>query len=845
MSNFYKTKTSNHDEADVDSFYECGRSLAENVDGDNEEYVVNKIEPKDKEFNASTNDASEVDDRFIMPVSTAEQTILLPEGRRYHFSRRRSMSTSEIMDLELARTFDNVQAMIASYTSKKEDSASEDNTPLSTPRASPKLSHKGPDSNKIERNLSQRRQRSPSGNPVLSVAARDNQLVSSKSPVIMRKRAVYQERSVRLKGSPSTTSPSMKRSSILVHENEDVLNLADEVHFREMFLVNRSKDSTPNSSRSNLGPDAVSQGPETDESKEDLLKSSVSVRRNSSGYSTSSGGSTISSASNKDVVETKNEGGKKESKTVTTSSLLVVRKGDRSSNRDISNSSLESRCPNSKSPVVDGKTSASSILVSYSGSNKKLVSESLSTQPEMRNHGKRSVSPRNPTRFRTVPGGDEPQEIKQFQKAFTKNRRASVCAANVHTNQKFIQDYNNSSQGKHEKETPSPKTSVGHRLSNIFTTKHRESPSAKKIERKIAMERQKSHEQQQNVRHNAFVQTRSKTGINSFFSGRRRQSIAITDDAYNSALRAAKSHYDLSMLVSQPSKGKDTKTDERQKRDSSLGRQGSQPTTPVKSPSAIPLHLQTPSVLGPASACLTPTTRMKFGLKDRPWTELERLWKGKLKDPPGPNIESMVKPHVTFASDRRGNETRALTLPIEPADVKEAERSLRETSSHRSLTASDSLPNATPKNKQKGESEKHLRSKTIKGYPPRQNLNIDLSTTKTSSSTSITGSGLHASDKIDTPANVVVATPSQNIHHRRTPSGGLISNWIASHTSDNHFHSPFVVRKAVDLLAPNVINDWQIQRGYYRGTSVPPEQVEATQNKDDRPQHFRELLDHW
>ena len=45
MSGYSKVNSVSHDRVDdVDSFYECGISLAQNVDGDNEEYVVSKID---------------------------------------------------------------------------------------------------------------------------------------------------------------------------------------------------------------------------------------------------------------------------------------------------------------------------------------------------------------------------------------------------------------------------------------------------------------------------------------------------------------------------------------------------------------------------------------------------------------------------------------------------------------------------------------------------------------------------------------------------------------------------------------------------------------------------------
>ena len=846
MNNYSKTKNANHERADVDSFYECSYSLAQNVDGDNEEYVVDLMESTELTSVRDEKDSRNMEQRY-MNNSNAEATI--PDGfvGRYHFGRRRSVSTSGIMDLELARTFDNVQLMIASY---KKESDSEDTTPISTPKANTKFHHSRQNSAKLERKLSQRRQRSPCGNPMLSVEPQTstNQTTSPQSPVALRRNTGG--RSDVVEANAPSDSPNKKRSSILVHENEDLLNLADEVHFREIFLATRSINSTPDSSGINLSAETRLHEQESNISKEESLKSLSTVRRNSSGYSTSSGGSTISSASNRDAVEAKNETKSKDNSSSTASSVVVVRKEQKYKSNNMSLTSVESHS-SATTYAMDGRSS-----VSYSGSKKKDISLTPTPQQKTRVTGKRSVSPRNQSRYKTVPVGDEPQEIKQFQQSFLKNRRASVCAANVHTNQQFIQDYK-AAQLKQEKES-SQRTSVGHRLSNIFTTKHRESPSAKKIERKIAMERQKSQEQNQNERHKEFVQTRSKTGINSFFS-RRRQSIAITDDAYNSALRAAKSHYDLSLTGNQGDNVTgDTRGETKQKRESLFIPQTSPQLSPAKVPSAIPLHLQIPYASGTASAASTPTTRMKFGLKERPWTELERLWKAKAKDPPGPNIEFMLKPHVSFACDRKGNEMRALTLPIEPGDVREAERSLGTASNHRPLTTSDSLPQEASNNKQRLSSDKPLRSRTIKGYLPRQTTtDLDLAIENTTQGNLTLDYGVSASEMLGQPTGVVVTAPSPRLHHhhRRTPSGSMISNWLASHTSEkstngqhtvfDHFHSPFVVRKAVDLLAPNVIHDWQSQRGYYRGVSVPPENLKIVSSRDERPQHFRELLDHW
>jgi hypothetical protein len=67
-----------------------------------------------------------------------------------------------------------------------------------------------------------------------------------------------------------------------------------------------------------------------------------------------------------------------------------------------------------------------------------------------------------------------------------------------------------------------------------------QSKIAKKMERQLSKEGGPPSDQ----RRAQFLQARSNTGLN--FFGSRRRSIAITDDAYNVALRSAKSHLDLS-----------------------------------------------------------------------------------------------------------------------------------------------------------------------------------------------------------------------------------------------------------------------------------------------------------
>ena len=111
----------------------------------------------------------------------------------------------------------------------------------------------------------------------------------------------------------------------------------------------------------------------------------------------------------------------------------------------------------------------------------------------------------------------------------------------------------------------------------------------------------------------AFVQTRSSTGLN--LVGNRRKSVAVTDETLSDALRSARSHLDLSQLAPLPGKVPHP--------------------APEKSPKA------------------------KVSFKDRSWTEIERLWRGKAKEPP--NIEAMMKPRSSFRTKDRS--ARSKTIP--------------------------------------------------------------------------------------------------------------------------------------------------------------------------------------
>jgi len=140
-----------------------------------------------------------------------------------------------------------------------------------------------------------------------------------------------------------------------------------------------------------------------------------------------------------------------------------------------------------------------------------------------------------------------------------------------------------------------------------------------------------------------FLQTRSYTGLNLF--GSRRRSIAITDDAYKAAVRSAKSHLDLSQL------GHDCQPS---------------PTSSKRVAGPGLSELEENKASTPECASPSSSTRAKIAnLKERSWTELEKLWRGKAKELP--NIEYMLKPRSSFraAKDRSA---RAKTIPLTGVD---------------------------------------------------------------------------------------------------------------------------------------------------------------------------------
>ena len=124
-----------------------------------------------------------------------------------------------------------------------------------------------------------------------------------------------------------------------------------------------------------------------------------------------------------------------------------------------------------------------------------------------------------------------------------------------------------------------------------------------------------------------FTQARSKTGLNIF--GGRRRSIAISDDAYNAAMRAAKSHLDL--------------------RDSQLDLQ------PQESAASDATNRKT--LAGTKSAAAEAESPVKKHFGERPWIELEKLWRGRLKNPAPDLTENFLTVPSSLSK-------KAQTLPV-------------------------------------------------------------------------------------------------------------------------------------------------------------------------------------
>ena len=165
-----------------------------------------------------------------------------------------------------------------------------------------------------------------------------------------------------------------------------------------------------------------------------------------------------------------------------------------------------------------------------------------------------------------------------------------------------------------------------------------------------------SAQQQQtsNDKRAQFTQVRSKTGLNIF--GGRRRSIAITDDAYNAAMRAAKSHLDLRDAMEQqppasagaPASPQTASTNSAIERKKSSKNNKSVETAPGTKSSDV----ESP-----------PAKKQIFG--ERPWIELEKLWRGRLKNPPPDLTEDDFLSLTSSSSAASKNQkSKAQTLPV-------------------------------------------------------------------------------------------------------------------------------------------------------------------------------------
>ena len=165
-----------------------------------------------------------------------------------------------------------------------------------------------------------------------------------------------------------------------------------------------------------------------------------------------------------------------------------------------------------------------------------------------------------------------------------------------------------------------------------------------------------SAQQQQtsNDKRAQFTQVRSKTGLNIF--GGRRRSIAITDDAYNAAMRAAKSHLDLRDAMEQqpPASAGAPASPQTASTNSAIERKKSSKSN--KSVETAP-GTKSSDVESP------PAKKQIFG--ERPWIELEKLWRGRLKNPPPDLTENdFLSLTASSAAASKNQKSKAQTLPV-------------------------------------------------------------------------------------------------------------------------------------------------------------------------------------
>lgn len=217
-----------------------------------------------------------------------------------------------------------------------------------------------------------------------------------------------------------------------------------------------------------------------------------------------------------------------------------------------------------------------------------------------------------------------------------------------------------------------------------------------------------------------------------------------------------------------------------------------------------------PIPLSAHAANVTPSTRVKMGFRDRHWTEIEKLWRGKAREPP--NIESLLKPQASFRSKDR--QARARTLPF--------------SSSSSTASPMPPLPITTSTSvSHLGSSAAGARPSTPRWPPPSSNI----------------------APRKTVVHKTVSSSPSRSLS---SASMATTASLLAAHSqavmpamSIGRLESPLATRKAIDLLAPHVFNAWQAGE-YSRMVSVDSVSLSSADSpEDEETDHFVELVKAW
>jgi hypothetical protein len=209
----------------------------------------------------------------------------------------------------------------------------------------------------------------------------------------------------------------------------------------------------------------------------------------------------------------------------------------------------------------------------------------------------------------------------------------------------------------------------------------------------------------------------------------------------------------------------------------------------------------------PQPAAATPTTRMKLGFKDRSWTEIEKIWRGKAREPP--SIETLLKPQSNYRSKDR--QTRARTLPFTATSTTAA--------SSGAMTTSVSVAHLG--------SAVRSASGSAPRWPPPARQALQKSASVTSASSRLPPK--------PTTTTSLLAAHSQSL--------------LPPALSLGRMESPLQTRKAVDLMAPHVLNTWQSKDFRSLCVSFDAESASSIESQeeeeDEEKDHFVELVKAW